>query len=595
MLDGGDRLRIVDTLIAVLDGAYCHLPQKRAAYAVEPVQALRVLRGRVGELSDPEFHLAVTSLITGLRDAHTRYTGPAPLQGKVAVLPFLVEQYGDHDEPTFIVSKVSNPALIGDEQFVKGAVLESWNGIPFARAIDLYADRETGGRPDAQRARALESLTFRALDYGPPPDERWVIVGYRPRPRSGVREVRIAWRLVDPGRAATATQAASPSARHLGVNPAAERVRRAKKLMFSGSLWQAERVKRPGAIAKEHGWLPTELQATLAARVVSVPGRGDYGYLRIWSFDLEDDDAFVAEVGRLLDQLPDRGLILDVRANPGGLIWAAERLLQLFTPNSITPTRFSLVATPLTRAMAASAFNRLELEAWQPSLDRAVVTGDQYSQALPLTDPAWCNDVGQRYGGPVVCVADPNTYSAGDLFAAGIVDNDIGTLVCVGEATGAGGANVWTSNDVRDALSGTPFAVPVLAARVGYTLAIRRAIRSARADGTPIEDVGVPGVPYAMTKTDLLGGNDDLIAFCADILDGAERTAMRVSRDANEIVVTTDGLDELELYGDRRPLERFRSITDGAHQLDVPDGVDVVELVGRRQGEIRQRRRVSLR
>ena len=55
----------------------------------------------------------------------------------------------------------------------------SWNGVPFARAVEVYADRETGGRPDSRRARALESLTFRALDYGPPPDEHWVIVGYR--------------------------------------------------------------------------------------------------------------------------------------------------------------------------------------------------------------------------------------------------------------------------------------------------------------------------------------------------------------------------------------------------------------------------------
>jgi hypothetical protein len=38
-LDGGQRLQILDTLIASLTGAYAHLPAKRAAYASDPVEA----------------------------------------------------------------------------------------------------------------------------------------------------------------------------------------------------------------------------------------------------------------------------------------------------------------------------------------------------------------------------------------------------------------------------------------------------------------------------------------------------------------------------------------------------------------------------
>ena len=47
----------------------------------------------------------------------------------------------------------------------------------------------------------------------------------------------------------------------------------------------------------------------------------------------------------LIDRLPDRGLILDLRNHPGGFIWAAERPLQLFTPFPVTPTMFALRAT----------------------------------------------------------------------------------------------------------------------------------------------------------------------------------------------------------------------------------------------------------
>jgi hypothetical protein len=223
----------------------------------------------------------------------------------------------------------------------------------------------------------------------------------------------------------------------------------------------------------------------------------------------------------------------------------------------------------------------------------AIATGEPYSQPLPLTDPAWCNDLGQRYGGPVVCVVDPNTYSAGDLFAAGFVDNHVGPLVCVGEATGAGGANVWTHWDLREALSGTEFELPGLPGEVGYTIALRRAVRSVAADGVPIEDVGVPGIPYAMTRADLLGENDDLVAFCAGLLAGADRTSMRVSVRRPALAVTTAGLDELEVFVDERAHET-RAIADGTLELPLPPRAAGVELIGRRRGEIRQRRRIAL-
>jgi Peptidase family S41 len=512
-LDGGERQQILDTLIAVLGGAYAHLPAKRAAYAVDPVQALVLLRRRAADLSDADFHLAVTGLVTGLRDGHTRYIGPSVLRGQVAALPFLVEQYGPAEDPQFLVTKTAPDVAEIDPAFKAGAVIEWWNGAPMARAVDVYADRETGGRSDSRRARALETLTFRALDYGPPPDEHRVVLGYR-TPRGARRELQLPWRVLSPRQAATAVQAGSRASLKVAADPAAEAVRRAKKLLYAPGAWASEPVE--GSPTPGQG-LETPMQDVLSASVLN-PG---VGYLRIWSFDVEDDDLFLAEVTRLLALLPQTGLIVDLRGNPGGLVWAAERMLQLFTDTTIAPTRFSLVASPLTREMANSPFNRLELEAWAPSLDDAVATGDQYAQPLPLTDPAWCNDLGRSYPGRVVAVVDANTYSSGDLFAAGWVDHEIGPLVTVGQATGGGGANVWTAAQLRDALAGTEHALGVLPDGVGYTLAIRRAIRSSLSDGVPIEDLGVSGVPYDMTRADLLHGNHDLLAFCTGLLANA--------------------------------------------------------------------------
>ena len=64
---------------------------------------------------------------------------------------------------------------------------------------------------------------------------------------------------------------------------------------------------------------------------IDAPG-GPFGYLRVYGFDSQPGP-FIDELIRLIPLLPDRGLIIDIRGNPGGYIWAAELALQLFTPN----------------------------------------------------------------------------------------------------------------------------------------------------------------------------------------------------------------------------------------------------------------------
>ena len=69
-------------------------------------------------------------------------------------------------------------------------------------------------------------------------------------------------------------------------------------------------------------------------RPVDGPG-GPYGYIRIWTFSVDDDGPFLDEFTRIAGLLPQKGLILDVRGNGGGLITAAENLLQLLTPRRV--------------------------------------------------------------------------------------------------------------------------------------------------------------------------------------------------------------------------------------------------------------------
>ena len=151
-LDLIERELVVDTFATLVEGLYAHLPLKRARYATDPLQRLRILRQRLGQLDDLAFHYELAAIITELRDAHTRYIGPASLEGKAAMLPFLVESFGETVRQRYVVSKVADdPELVPDPSFEPGVELRWWNAVPIDVAVDRQADQETGCRA-ARRA-----------------------------------------------------------------------------------------------------------------------------------------------------------------------------------------------------------------------------------------------------------------------------------------------------------------------------------------------------------------------------------------------------------------------------------------------------------
>jgi C-terminal processing protease CtpA/Prc len=596
---------VVGTFITLIGGLYAHLPRKRATYGHDPVQRLRSLYQRLDSIEDDEFHRAMAEIVTDLRDAHTRYIGPASVHGQVAFLPLLVERYTEDSRDHYVVSKIftadsEEEDHFAQQGFVGGVELTHWNGVPIDLAVERYADRETGGRPDARKARALESLTFRSLRYALLPDEDWIVVSFTGTDgRPG--EIRLSWRYANEADVPRVVEVEGAAQLAYAGDPAAEAVRRIKKMLFATDKWyEADRGEIPtleqslADYEATGGWLTGNFEDAVAARAVDLSA-GRFGLLRLWSFDLRDDDGFIEEVKGLLAQLPRQGLIIDLRGNPGGLIWAAERLLQLFTPNSIEPTRFSILATDLTRTMAAARHNRQRLAPWRRSLDSAVDNGEFYSRGIPLTPPERCNDIGQIYPGPVVGVVDANTYSAGDLFAAGLVDNRIGTLVSVDKATGAGGANVWYPTHVIQALAGTPVALGPLPNGISYTMAFRRAVRVGDVAGTGIEDLGIPGhLHRPLTKLDLTVRNLDLLEFCGRLLASESITDLQAQVTGDLLEIETTNLDRVDVYVDGHPRESLqtgsRTGTETVTHM-IEDPWYQVEVVGY-TGDVRRQRRL---
>jgi hypothetical protein len=609
-LRADQRKAIIDSLIGMIEGMYCHLPQKRARYGLDPVQRLRLLGQRAADrdLGDTEFHDTVTRVFIDLRDAHTRYIAPGATN-RAATLPLLIERYRRDHEPVYVVSKVKPT---GPEQqraftrvgFKPGVTVTHWNAIPMEQAVLDYADLETAGRADARVARALESLTIRPLRYVPLPEEDWVTISFTTA-RGAEREIRLEWAYLDLDE--EPPSAAVSEALRRAYNPTAASAQDVKKMLFATRVWEREVAEAEGRVEpgdvetsaadqeREGDWITGAFASSVAARTIRGDDNRRYGHLRIHNFQVRDDQRFIEEVAELVGRMPARGLVIDLRSNPGGNVWAAEGLLQLFTPRAIAPTLFTLVASDLTRAMTRASHNR-DLEPWAASLEAAISSGASHSDPVALTPEARCNNRGQRYGGPVVAVVDANTYSAGDLFAAGFVDNKIGKLVSTDVATGGGGANVWTSSQVTATLRAIGAAPRLHGA--AFTMSVRQAMRNGRSR-VEIEDVGIEAqFRHEMTLADLTEDNRDLLRFATRILDTEPRSRLAVTvHDGSwpTVEVETDGIDRVVLEIDGIVHESAPAGGDRAVTLPLPrDWADREPAVaGYAYAQLRQRRRLD--
>ena len=559
-LTPAQRATVVRQAMAMIDGLYVHLPLKRAMHATEPVQRLRLLAQRLPALSERQFHDELIDIFTDLRDLHTNYVLPAPFADKTAVLPFLVEEYVDKGKVRYLVTKVAQGVTAPG--FVPGVTVTSWNGIAFDRAVELNADRQAGSNDDARRARGLEAMTIRWLGMSPPPDEDWVVVGYTDS-AGQEQEFRFQWLVLGPDPAPNGvdpSDSRSAAARNLGIDGRFEAVRRAKKRLFNPDAVALEVASRPsrkgGVRAKPAAADASTMPDVFSFRPVDGPG-GPYGYIRIWTFSVDDDGPFLDEFTRIAGLLPQKGLILDVRGNGGGLITAAENLLQLLTPRTVEPSRLSFRSTPLTLDLC----QRFDfVSQWAASIGRSVETGELYSQALPLDDPTAANQRGQHYQGPVVLVTDALCYSATDIFAAGFQDNRIGPVLGASGNTGAGGANVWDHALLRQLFPAPNSPFGALPKGTSFRVAIRRVTRSGASSGTPLEDLGVvPDQRHAMTQRDLIEGNADLIADAIGLLKSQPERALLAtvgarSADAVDLAVTATGIDRVDAWHEGRPL-----------------------------------------
>jgi hypothetical protein len=597
------RKLIVRQALILIEQNYAHLPLKRAMHSVDPVQRLKLLLQALettpadDQLTEAEFHAELTDIFNSLRDLHTNYLLPAPFADKVAFLPFLVEDYFEGGERRYLVAHVTSGA--GDDTFQEGVEVVYWNGMPIERAVWNNAQRYAGSNREARHARGVETLTIRALQIAPPPDEEWVVVGYRTA-TGDMKEKRFDWQVNPPLPSATAAKAAEKGAEAaLGVDLEQDIVGRMRLALFAPHAVAQDRTAAEKAQSgAEFGALESKLPNVFTAREIQTVS-GTFGYLRIWTFSHWPPDEFVSEFIRLIEALPQNGLVIDVRGNGGGVIMNGEYVLQTLTPRRIEPEPVQLLNTRLNLEICGgngptSAFT--DLSPWVESMRQALQTGAVFSAGFPISDPESCNSIGQRYFGPVVVITDALCYSTTDIFAAGFQDHEIGKVLGTDGNTGAGGANVWEHRHfVEYLLPGSVY--KPLPADAGMRVSIRRTLRVGRRAGAPLEDLGVvPDRRHYLTRNDLLNGNQDLLNAAGALLKSMPVrtlavTTLPVSAGPVNVVVRSRGMTRLDLYVDDRPVESV-DVADGETTVPVPKagtgpatleirGFDGAELVAR--------------
>jgi C-terminal processing protease CtpA/Prc len=556
--------QIVDTALELVERLYVHLPLKRSMYAVNPVQRLRLLHRRLetttSTLADRDFYDDVLSTFAELRDLHTRFVLPEPFRSTTAYLPFSIEACRSRGRREFVVSHVfddGGPDLVRarEQGFDRGVVVTHWNGVEIDRAVAANANRELGSNPAARRAQGIASMTIRWLGQSLPPDETWVDVSFRPsRARADQRPTaRFEWQVFQQDQTPNGhgVAKAADRLRHvIGLDERCEVQRQVRRELFS--------VRSRGLARDIRGEkFSSRIEDVFPVCGNVVTPAGEFGYIRIATFNVEHDPPFLREFIRLVGQLSPRGLIIDVRGNGGGLITAGERLLQLLTPGPVEPVRFSFLNSRRTARLAASS---PFLRQWRTSIEQAVETGTDFSQGFPLTSVASCNDLGQKYQGPVVLITDALCYSTTDIFAAGFQDHGIGTILGVDPATGAGGANVW-EYPLISSLAGDPRVLPAaLPSDASFRFAVRRVTRVGKNAGLPLEDLGVrPDVEHQMTRNDVLNRNVDLLRHAARILSRKpwqRMTARQVG--AGAVQVKSFNVETVDAYVDRHPIRHVQ-------------------------------------
>ncbi|KAH6587040.1 hypothetical protein BASA50_000088 [Batrachochytrium salamandrivorans] len=306
---------------------------------------------------------------------------------------------------------------------------------------------------------------------------------------------------------------------------------------------------------------------------------------------------------------------VDIRGNSGGLVHAADGIIQLFKSDA-TASTFRYLKNDATKSLFYKGLssNNPWSKAWDATSDTS-----RYSGFGSMEDSSILNTFGQVYFNPVGVYTNGACYSACETFAAQIQDHGIGTIFGEDEATGGGGASVLSSDDSYFTnrplgYSVDPFKEKLTGENSGQTfytkitVGVRQLVRSGKYAGQLIEDNGVKSdVIVRPTIDDILLGDrgvsvyDRIVNYLGDVAKRKVDSKVyfisepynRVTfEDSIGIPFVASGVDEIIVVHQGKKFGKWKRESPALSQTDVitvktPKGLQdhLITFIGTKRGK----------
>jgi len=336
-LTEAERVSILQHVITVQSDLHPHRNFHLTSLRVDIIPKLTALLSRVQDaaippLTNEKFHTEIISILTEIDDLHSFYVSPGALRSSLAFLPFKIAEFYSRKsrKSRFAVSEVIADALTPAQRrfFTAGTEIISWNGVPIRRAVFAAGKAGFGANPDAKYARGAQDLTNRFLGFQPFPDAGPFVIKFKTR-WGRVKSIQLDWIYTSiPLELANLLfgippSAPSPATTSRQILPLPQLTRIASTTNNNGRVRGVKRTSIP---------VSSPIDFNLFAEVVDVRKLGTYGVITMVDFNPPNNELWLAEVKRLLfTQLPQTGVVIDIRNNLGGNGEVCQRVAPLFT------------------------------------------------------------------------------------------------------------------------------------------------------------------------------------------------------------------------------------------------------------------------
>ncbi len=502
----------------LIEYVYVNRYHKEAVYgpSVAIGDRMAAIEQNAAAMPTKALELAIAQAWNSQRDGHLNFFFPKPYACYASMLPFsLVEVFAPDAEHAIVVKSLRSFASSLEEVPSIGDELVEYDGLPIERAIQEQIETHGGSNNSGGYAQAMYTLTVRDHRFHLVPEDDTVALTFR-TPEGRLYTVdapwttqRDDWCVTPPNGYSMAEGTPDPlavaeSTSYPLRDDALESDSVNPYLLLCSDIESAYEIEPTAA---GPSLIPTsnpDISYTLVENRYGV-----FGYLKLATFmsrGYQADAAFELIRDLLTTKLKDtRGLVLDLRGNPGGTIELAERLPQLFASRAVPVQGARLLNTELNAFILNSSFLGMGPDAhWSAVINEAAGTDARYTKTATFTTAANANAAGQAYFAPVAILTDALTYSAAEHFASIMQDERLATIWGEDLKTGGGASNAMDhANFVR--YVGGPFVS--LPAGQAMRVAWRQFIRTGRSAGMVLEDLAVTSDRRVrLTLDELLSG-----------------------------------------------------------------------------------------